>query len=339
MNKNDTHLTSAEIACLWNSYINNSMSKCILDFMLKHIEDKDIKLVVEYAYDIATHHLDQLLGIFEQDDYAIPQGFSKEDVNMEAPWLFSDTFCLTYVNHMSKVGMLTCGGYVGMSKRKDLRNLYTQMLADTSTLYNQTTEIAASKEILAKDPFIEVPKNTDYVSSKAYFSGLNPLKSKRPLNAVEISYLFMNTLTNTIGGKLCLAFAQTSPSKEIQDYMLRGRDISNKHVQVFLETLLDNDIPNLGIPELFVSDSTTKTFSDRLLMFHISLLSASGTGNYATAAAASQRSDLVLDYERLSLEIGQYAKSGADIMIKHNWLEQPPGPKDREKLARKKGEE
>jgi Protein of unknown function (DUF3231) len=53
-------------------------------------------------------------------------------------------------------------------------------------------------------------------------------------------------------------------------------------------------------------------------------MSAAGTGNYATAAAASQRSDLFLNYERLSFEIAQYAKDGVDIMIRNEWLEQPP---------------
>jgi len=36
------------------------------------------------------------------------------------------------------------------------------------------------------------------------------------------------------------------------------------------------------------------------------------------------------------MDVSRLAKSGADIMIKHNWLEQPPGIKDREKLARNK---
>lgn len=35
----------------------------------------------------------------------------------------------------------------------------------------------------------------------------------------------------------------------------------------------------------------------------MSLLSAAGTGNYATAAAASQRTDLAINYERLSLKL------------------------------------
>ncbi|WP_141235396.1 DUF3231 family protein, partial [Priestia megaterium] len=44
----------------------------------------------------------------------------------------------------------------------------------------------------------------------------------------------------------------------------------------------------------------------------------------------------IMNYERLSFEVAQYAKDGADIMIRHNWLEQPPGTKDKEQLAKKK---
>jgi len=68
----------------------------------------------------------------------------------------------------------------------------------------------------------------------------------------------------------------------------------------------------------------------------MSFLTAAGTGNYATAAAASQRSDLFFNYERLSFEIAQYAKDDADNMIRHQWLEQPLGTKDKEQLAKKK---
>ena len=68
----------------------------------------------------------------------------------------------------------------------------------------------------------------------------------------------------------------------------------------------------------------------------MAFMSAAGIGNYATAAAASQRSDLLLNYERLSIEIGQYAKDGADIMISNEWLEQPPGTLDKDRLTKKK---
>lgn len=66
------------------------------------------------------------------------------------------------------------------------------------------------------------------------------------------------------------------------------------------------------------------------------LLTAAGTGNYATAAAASKRSDLILKYERLSFEIAQYAKDIAYLMIQNEWREQPPGTLDKVRLAQQK---
>ena len=146
----------------------------------------------------------------------------------------------------------------------------------------------------------------------------------------------MNIQTNIMGAKLAISFAQTSPRENVQNWMLRGRDISTKHIQVFTKVLLDNDIQSPITSDIAITDSTTPPFSDKLTMFHMAFMSAAGIGNYATAAAASQRSDLLLNYERLSIEIGQYAKDGADIMISNEWLEQPPGTLDKDKLTKKK---
>ncbi|WP_188456904.1 DUF3231 family protein [Virgibacillus oceani] len=336
MTHDSTHLTSSEIASLWTAYMNDSMSRLVLNFMLKYMEDPEIKSVVQTAYDISVTHLEELEHIFDKESFAIPNGFSDRDVNMDAPWLFSDIFCLTYVNQMAKVGMLGYSGFLAMCAREDIRKYFTQGLSLTAELYNQSADTALAKGIFSRHPYIEVPKETDYVNDKSYFNGLNPFSEKRPLNTVEISHLYMNILTNSMGIKLCLAFAQTSPAKEIQEYMLRGKEISQKHIKIFSQTLLDNDIQTPRLPDISVSESTTQTFSDKLLMFHMSLIASAGIGNYAAAGSASQRTDLVVNYERLSFETAKYAKKGADIMINNGWLEQPPGTKDRNKLARKK---
>ncbi|CDQ38561.1 MULTISPECIES: DUF3231 family protein [Virgibacillus] len=334
MNENNVHLTSGEIASLWTAYMNDSMSKCILDFMLKHIEDQDIKPIIQQAHDISMKHMEQLTAIFESEQFAIPNGFTEQDVNMNAPWLFTDVFCLTYVNHMAKVGMLAYSGFVSMSARQDITSYFSKGLAETNQLFQDSLKIALQKGTNARHPYIEVPKRVEYVDSKKYLSGLNPLSNKRPLNSVEISHLYMNIITNSTGIKLCLAFAQTSPTKDVQDFMIRGKDISQKHIKIFVDTLLKDDIEAPHVPDVGVSESTASTFSDKLMMFHMSLLISSGIGNYSTAGSASQRSDLMVNYERLSFEVARLAKSGADIMIQNNWLEQPPGVKDREKLAR-----
>ena len=336
MENSNIHLTTAEIACIWTNYMNDSMSKCILSYMLKHFQDEEIKPVIQLALDISSNHLEYLLNLFEKEKYAVPNGFTEKDVFLEAPWLFTDNFCLTFVNQMARAGMLAYSGLVSMSIREDIRNYFNEALLQTNTLYNQATQIALQKGLLERHPIMEIPKEADYIKSNKYLSGLNPFSNKRPLNAIEISHLYMNSMTNSVGMKLSLAFAQTSPTREVQEYMLRGADISKKHMGIFAKTLMDDYIETPHLPDLGISNSTARTFSDKLMMFLMSLLSASGIGNYATAAAASQRNDLVMNYERLSIEIAQFTKSGADIMIKHGWLEQPPGTKDKKKLATKK---
>lgn len=339
MNDNKIRLTASEIGALWTAYMNGSLAHRMISFMLKDIEDVEIKTVTQQAYDLSSKHLQALEDIFDRDQFARPEGFTEQDVNMNAPWLFSDTFCLTYIAHMARVSMIAYSGYVAFSYREDICNYFSIGLGDVNKLYNLALKVALKKGLNARHPYIEVPKEVDYVDSKKYMSGLNPLNEKRPLNAVEISHLYMNIMTNSIGFKLCIAFAQTSPSDEVQDFMLKGKDLSQKHIKIFNNILLKDDIESPHIPDVGVSDSTTQTFSDKLMMFHMSLLTSAGIGNYATGAAASQRSDLILQYERLSLEVSRIAKSGADIMIKNNYLEQLPGTKNREQLAKKKAED
>lgn len=78
-------LTSGEIASLWTNYMNDSMSKLILNFMIKDIKDKEILPIVQYARDMSNAHLNDFTKIFEVEEFAIPKAFGEDDVNMEAP--------------------------------------------------------------------------------------------------------------------------------------------------------------------------------------------------------------------------------------------------------------
>jgi len=84
------------------------------------------------------------------------------------------------------------------------------------------------------------------VDRKKYMSGLNPFRKKRPLNVVEISHLYLNVMTNELGTKLCLAFAQTSSLEEIQNCMLRFKEVSKRHTKTFIDILLKNE---MGMPQ------------------------------------------------------------------------------------------
>ena len=338
MTENRTKLTSAEITSIWTDYMNDSMSKCILSYFLKDVEDEEIRSIVQFAYDLSSTHLKKLTHLFQEEQLPLPTGFTSEDVNMNAPRLYTDVFMLTYINHMARAGMLAYSGLVAMSSRKDIRAYFMEGLTEISNLYDKSTDVALSKGVFVRAPYISYPTKTDYIDSKKYLSGFSLFSKQRPLNVIEITYLFMNIQTNIIGNKIALSFAQGSPNENVQKWMLRGKDISQKHVTLFTKSLMDNDINPPVSSDIAVTDSTTPPFSDKLTLFLMGLLSAAGIGNYATAAAASQRSDLALNYERLSIEIARYVKDGLDIMISNEWLEQPPGTLDKEKLVKTKNQ-
>ncbi|SFJ29819.1 Protein of unknown function [Halobacillus dabanensis] len=337
MTQNHTMLTSSELSSIWTSYMNDTMSICILSHFLKHAEDEEIRSVIQFSYDLSTTHVEKLTDIFRKEGLPIPTGFTEEqDLNLNAPRLYTDMFILTYINHMAKVGLLAYSSFIAMSARKDIRDYFMEGLKETSDLYDNSSNVLLSKGLFVRAPYVEYPTKTDFVESKKYFNGYALLGNQRPLNTVEISHLFMNVQTNLIGNKLALSFAQTSPNEEVQKWLLRGADISKKHVEIFTKLLLDNDIQAPASSDVSITDSTTPPFSDKLILFHMGLLSGAGAGNYSTAAAASQRNDLMVNYERLSVEIARYAKDGGDIMVRNGWLEEPPGTIDKHKLSKTK---
>ena len=336
MTNYNAQLTTSEIAAIWTSYMNDSMNRCILEYFLKDAEDMEIRSLVQQAYDFTNTHVTKLEQLFMKEAFPLPTGFGKEDINLNAPRLYTDGFMLEYIGHLTRVGLLAYSGLTTTSARKDIKTLFKEGIVGVLELYDKATDISMDKGLYVRPPYIPYPMKTDMIDSKKYFSGMNPFSSKRPLNAVEISYLHMNIRTNMIGGKLAISFAQTSAIKKVQDWMLRGRDITKKHIEIFTKILADNDIQAPLSSDISITDSTIPPFSEKLGMFLFSELCAIGIGNYAMAAGASQRNDLVVGYERLSLEVAQYAKDGAEIMIENEWLEQPPGTVDKEKLARNK---
>ncbi|MGG0369761.1 DUF3231 family protein [Priestia endophytica] len=336
MTKHPTQLTSAEIACIWTNYMQDSMSKCVLSYLLQTVEDEEIRPLIQLAYDISCTHIEELTTLFQEEQIPLPTAFTNEDVNVNAPRLYTDAFMLNYLSHMARVGMLGYSGFTSMGARKDLKTYFIKGLRETSDLFDQSTDLLLEKGLYIRAPYIPYPTQTDFVDSHKYLSGFSILGKQRPLNAIEISHLYMNSITNHIGSKLSLSFAQVSPHEEVQNWMLRGRDISRKHVRIFSKILLDSDIESPISPDVAITDATTPPFSDKLAMFHMAMLSATGTGNYATAASASQRTDLIINYERLSLEVAQYAKDGADIMIRNQWMEQPPTTLDKTQLVKEK---
>ncbi|WP_223702365.1 DUF3231 family protein [Sutcliffiella deserti] len=330
----EVKLTTGEIANLWTQYMNDTMSICIIKYSLAKVTDKDIKRVLEFALQIAESHIEKIKNIFQQEKHPIPMGFTKEDVNLDAPPLFTDTFLIVYMHVMALHGMTGYAGAVGTSVREDIIDYYIECNKESMELYKQIVQVMLHKGIYSKPPRISPASQIDMVNEQYYLTGW--FGKKRPLNAMEISGISYNMQKTVVKIVLELGFSQVCQSKELQKYLLRGKKLCKHQFKILSTILSENDLSSPTSWSSEVTDSTVSPFSDKLILFHIVTLISAAVGFLAAGLAISQRRDIAIEYARLMAEIGLYAEDGAQLMISKGWMEQPPLADDRMNLSANK---
>jgi hypothetical protein len=332
--KHEAELTSAEISNTWTSYMYETMVICGLKYFIAKTESDDIRSVLSFALEKSQNHVQALTEIFKVEGYPVPKGFKDQDVNTEAPRLFSDTFFLVYILSMAKFMITINGVSISTSARLDIVDFYSGCINDAQELHRCAKKLTLEKGVYIRPPHIPKHEQVDFVNSQSFLTGW--FGERRPLLGVEISNLTLNIKRNALGKALIIGFSQVAQSKDVRKYMERGRDISQKHMEVFSSLLNEEHLPSPRTWDHAVTASKVSPFSDKLMMFHITTLTASGIGQYGMSASMSPRRDLGVQYARLATEIGKYSEDGANIMIKHGWMEQPPQSVDRKELAKNK---
>lgn len=333
---NDTYqdeLTVAEVSTLWTSYLNDTMMICGLRHFLANVTDGEIRSILEQFLAISEEHQKKITDIFNAENYPIPQGFTEQDVNLEAPRLFSDRIYLDLMLNVTNFSMAIYGLASSQVERDDIIQFYTEAVDETQRMYKIIKDTAKAKSLYIRYPQIPKPKQIDFVTNDSFLAGW--FGERRPLLGVEITPLVLNTRRNALGQAIVAGFAQVAQSKEVREYFEKGRDIATKHLEIF-SSILNEEFINDGSRILTseVTNSTTAPFSDKLMMFLITTLIASGMGQYGSSMSISPRHDLGVHYGRLMAEIGKYANQGANILIKNAWMEQPPMAADRKNLAK-----
>ncbi|MFC4101630.1 DUF3231 family protein [Paenibacillus xanthanilyticus] len=143
-----------------------------------------------------------------------------------------------------------------------------------------------------------------------------------------------NTENNATSKAVLLGFSQGAQLPEVRDYFLRGLGIATKHYNLFTKILQADFLSAPPSLDPLVLNNTQSPFSDRLMMFHKMDMFTVRIRAYGNALSMSARHDVASKYGRLMLEVGNYVEDGANIMIEHGWLEQPPQAADREALAK-----
>jgi spore coat protein CotF len=321
----NSRLTSVEIASLWNSYIFECMVHHIFSYFVNNSKDEEIKSYIEYVQVSSSLHLHNYMAVFKKENLPIPRGTTSEDVNINAPRLFSDAFYITYIKSMAKFALTNFAMSYSECSRPDMRMLFKEHLDRLEDVDRLATEIMQSKGIYVIPPCVEIPEDVDFIDNKKkFFAGF--FTEKRPLSVLELRQLFTNLHSNALGEALMKGFSRVVSSKEVYNYILKGKELSSKYLKMFSDIFSDEslDIPPTYDNEVILLSPKDSPFSDRLILNHAVLLNAYGIGNYALGMAQSQRRDLSAMYGRIMLEVGMYTDSGADILIRNQWLEQPP---------------
>jgi len=310
------------------------MAICVLSYFLENTQDTDVKPILEKSLSLSQKHVNEIQQIFKQEGYAIPHGFTAEDVNVNAPALFHDTFYIRYIKQMGRVGISAYGLGLSLAVRDDIRVFYRECLSDSMDLDDQVTSVELNKGLYIRSPFINGPKKVEFVKKTSFLDGI--IGEHRPLLGMEIAHLYGNIQTSALAKALCIGFSQSARSKEVIKYIIKSRDKAGKHIELLGRKLNES---HLKVPMTWndaVTDSTTSPFSDKLIMFHLNAVSATAMADFGISIASSARRDLGILYAGLITEMGLHIEDGAKIMIENGWMEKPPQASNRDELANKK---
>jgi Protein of unknown function (DUF3231) len=323
-------LVSSEVAALWSAYMQNSMAHCIVQHFDAVNEDVESTEIIQSALSNCQFVVNEVKGIFEKENHAVPIGFTQDDVNLKAARLYSDLFTLRYIKYMAAAGTAAAAALLEVLARDDIRKLFSDISARFMKLYNDSCDLLLKKGAFTRSPTIAPMEKAEYLQDESFLSGL--MGRHRPLTVIELAHISKNTETNAIGRTFISGFSQTAKSSEVRKYMERGTEIAAKHETVFRDILIKEGVPLPSSWDSTISQSIEPPFSSKLMMFQITSLTALSIAGYGTAIGTSLRKDLGGHYTRLVAEILQFADDGAKLMIKNRWLEQPPQNIDREAL-------
>ncbi|MFT4414304.1 DUF3231 family protein [Fredinandcohnia humi] len=334
MDRDNIKLTASEISSLWTQYMFDTMSICFFKYALEHIDDKDIIDIYEVGLGYSERHVKSIAAFFTQENFPIPQGFTEIDVNTTAPRLFQDPFYLNYLYIMTLQGLTGYSLSLSTAIREDIRKYYIECNGEVTSLYVMTIDALLKKGLFVRPPILTPPIRVDFVKDHSFLTGW--FGERRPLTAMEIGDITFNMNKMNLHTALKVAFCQVVSSRKVRQYIKRGMEMSNKHIQIFDTIFREEKLNSPTSWQSMVTNSTTSPFSDKLMMYMVQLSTQIAIAYYGTALSVTSRRDLAKQYITLTGELTMYAEDGANIMIEKGWFEQPPLASDRRALSKGK---
>lgn len=328
MEERNIKMTTTDIAALWKTYIQSTAVRCFHKHFLQHLQDVEIKPIVEEAKGLADTVIKKIESIFEKENFPIPKGFSDKDIDLSAPALFTDLFALSFVYRGGQVKMPHYTNVLSKVSRLDIMEFFKECLYSETELHMKASALMLSKGLYDRPPKMEYPTHVEFVQHEptlinAWFG------EKRPLNCLEMAELFQDIERNAIGLTLLKGLIQVIKDKEIKEYLLKGKKLAQNQIDAFNKLLRENDNYGVAPSPVEVTNSTFSPFSEKLILFFISSANSIAISTLGDALSVSLRKDVAANYSLFLMEVMKYGDEGLKLMVKRGWLEQPPQPIDR----------
>ncbi|ULT59858.1 DUF3231 family protein [Neobacillus drentensis] len=320
-------LTTFEMGKLWATYMGNSMSIQILSYFLQHCDDEAIKALLENGLALSKDFVERIEVFFNKDHFPIPNGFTKDDVNLGAPRLYADEFYAHYLKYAAKAGISLYAVAVPLMMREDIREFFVYCNQCTTVLLGQINNVLMDKRLIAKPPIIPTPEGIIKIQKQSFLNGF--MGDVRHLQALEIIHLYDNIENNATSKALLLGFYQIVQDEKIKTLFKRGLDMTDKAVKQYMEKLHHEHMQAPSYLDHLVTTNTYPPFSDRIMLFHKVDMFAMKIRAFGNSLAVTARRDIDMLYARTLMNIGLFVDDGTNLLIEKGWMESPPIACDR----------
>lgn len=224
------------------TYISTSASIVIFDLIKEKTIDKEAQSIITAYISERQKVKNDMVNIFNNAKAVIPMAFDNRDVVREATPLFDDIFNVMFLRQMTKLQFHHNSVFTSMSYMKEVHDIYKQNYDIADKYYVMTTNYLLGKGVLAKTPYVTMPKQIEFVEDKNYMSGFNVISDKRSLNTVEVGYINEAIQDNVFGMQLMTGFAQVSKETDVKKYFIQGKELSKKIITKLSDIFLQSDI-------------------------------------------------------------------------------------------------
>ncbi|MEH7884751.1 DUF3231 family protein [Bacillus sp. JJ1609] len=126
---------------------------------------------MEFALELSETHLEKTKQFISLENLPIPIGFTDEDVTVDAPSLFTDTFKTVYLHIITIRSLTRYAGATSVCIREDVRKYFIECTSQSFELYDRVTSVSLNKEIINKSSTLNNQQKIDFVRKQNYLTG------------------------------------------------------------------------------------------------------------------------------------------------------------------------